>query len=83
MPSDKKLLAAAAHTAEQADILEGQVEKAEEQLERAKAAVDAAEDQLDNAIEDAKTARALADEYAEAASGLGSFPDVEDIGVNQ
>lgn len=81
--SDKKILAAAVHTAEQADFLEGQVAKAEEDLDRARAAVDAAEDALDNAEADAKAARALADEYAEAASGLGAFPDVSEIGVNQ
>lgn len=85
MPSDKKLLAAAAHTAEQADILEGAVGKAEEKLERAKAAVVGAEESLENAKQDAEDARAAADEAREAASGLAAsvFPDVAGIGVNE
>lgn len=84
MPSDKKLIAAAAHTAEQAKILKQGVANAEAKLERAHEAVNAARDALAAAQESWEAAEDDAANAREAASGLSSFIDagVANVGVN-
>ncbi len=73
MPTDKKLLAAAAHTRAQAELFEAAVERAEEQFARAEEFMNAVQANYDRAVEKAREKRAEADEAAEAASGIPSF----------
>lgn len=84
MPSDKKLVAAAAHTAEQAELLRLGVENAKKKLERARADVEAAGDALGEMQAQYEEAQAVADEAREAASGVPSFVSAgtANVGVN-
>lgn len=85
MPSNKKLLAAAAHTAEQAAILKQGVANAQRKLERAEDDVEAARDALEQMQVQYEEAQAEADEARDAADGLGAsvFPDAAEVGVSQ
>ena len=84
MPSDKKLVAAAAHTRQQAELFWAAVENAEEKLDRALEAVEAAKAALARAQDKAEERQAEADEAAEAASGIPVNVNAEpaQIGVN-
>jgi nitrogen fixation/metabolism regulation signal transduction histidine kinase len=83
MPSDKKLIAAAAHTAEQAKLLKQGVANAHRKVERAEEDVEAARDALEKMQEQYEAAQDEADEAREAASGLSTFVEAgsAEIGV--
>lgn len=84
MPSDKKLIAAAAHTAEQAELLKLGVANAQRKVERAEEDVEAARDALEQMQAQYEAAQREADEAREAAVGLNVavFPDAAQVGVN-
>lgn len=85
MPTDKKLIAAATHTAEQAKTLWRLVDNAKRKVERAQAAVEAAEDAVDELEAQAEEAQRVADDAREAASGLNTFADAQpaEIGMER
>jgi hypothetical protein len=73
MPTEKKLLAAAAFTRQQADFFADQVENIRRKVERARADLDATEAALERAIEKAEEKQLEAAAAAEAAEGLSVF----------
>lgn len=73
MPTDKKLLAAAAHTRAQAELFAAAVQRAEEKVSRAEEDLEAAQAAYERAVEKAQEKQTEADEAAEAASGVPSF----------
>lgn len=84
MPSEKKLVAAAAFTRGQANFFAAAVEAAQAKVERAQQHLDAAEEALERAIEKAEQKEQEAQEAREAAQGLPSFAhaEVAAMGVN-
>ena len=84
MPTDKKILAAAAHTQAQAEIFAAAVEAAEQKVERAEEALEAAKDALLRAVEKADEKQREAEDAKEAASGVPSFAYAQtaEMGVN-
>lgn len=84
MPTEKKLLAAAAFTRSQADFFTAQVENARLGVLRAQDAVRAAEDSLHRAIAKAEQKELEAREAEDAASGIPVFVEARpaQFGVN-
>lgn len=85
MPSAKKLVAAAAHLRQQADVLAERVDKQHDKLARFRELLVGVEADLAQAEIDADDAEKQALEAEEAAQGLDTsvFPDVADVGVRQ
>lgn len=85
MPSDKKLIAAATHTAEQAKLLWRLVDNAKRKVERAQGEVEAAEEAAEKLEVQAEDAQRVAEEAREAASGLSTFADAQpaEIGMER
>jgi hypothetical protein len=85
MPTDKKLIAAATHTAEQAKLAWRLVDNAKRSVDRAQDKLAAAEDAVVEAEEKAEAAQREADEAREAASGLSTFVDAQaaEIGMER
>ena len=77
MATDKKLAAAATHTAEQARLAWLAVDNAKAKVERSQEHLEAAEDALERLQEQAEAAQQLADNAREAASGLDVFVDAQ------
>jgi hypothetical protein len=77
MPTDKKLVAAAAHTRAQAEIFTAAVEAAQLKVVRAEEALDAAQDAYARAVEKADEKQNEADEAAAAASGIPTFANAQ------
>lgn len=84
MLSDKKLIAAAGHTAGQAKAAWRAVDAARDKVRRAQAQVDAAEEAVAVLEEQAEEAQQVANDAREAASGLPAFANAEvaEIGVD-
>lgn len=85
MPTDKKLIAAATHTAEQAKLAWRAVDSAKKKAVRAEAEVLAADEAVAALEEQAEAAQQVADEAREAASGLSVNVDAQsaDIGMER
>lgn len=85
MATDKKLIAAATHTAEQAKLAWKAVDNAERSVERAREKVAAAEDALEQLRVQAEDAQRAADEARDAASGLSTFVEAQaaEIGMER
>lgn len=84
MASNKKLIAAATHTAAQAKAAWKAVDQARKKVGRAHADVEAAEDALAVLEGQAEAAQREADEAREAASGLSVDVDAQtaNVGMN-
>ncbi len=83
--TDKKKVAAAAHTAHQAKLAWKAVDAAELKVERARADVEAAEEAVEQLREQAEAAQGVADAAREAAQGIPNFVDAQaaEIGVER
>jgi hypothetical protein len=81
MTTDKKKIAAAAHTAEQAKLAWTGADRARVSVEKARARLEEAEAAADEMDKQAEEAQRVADEARDAASGLATYAQAESANI--